>query len=128
MSLPISRLVIAIPMLLASLFSYQSVSASPPVERIVFQFKGRCNAQQANIRALLSPLPGVQAVDLSSVPGHALIDIDTGMLSPQDLIETVGRLGHDEDACLIEPMQSCISANPFGHVDRPSAIHTGMGH
>ena len=113
-------------MLLASLFSYQSVSASPPVERIVLQFKGRCNVQQANIRALLSPLPGVLAIDLSSVPGHALIDIDTGMLSPQDVIETVRRLGHDEDACLMEPMQSCISANPFGHVDHPSATHTSM--
>ena len=126
MSLPISRLVMLIPMLLASLFSYQSVSASPPVERIVILFKGRCNAQQANIRGLLSPLPGVQAVDLSSVPGHALIDIDTGMLSPQDLVEAVRRLKQDDDACLMESMQSCISANPFGHVDRPSAIHTGM--
>ncbi|HEX8749602.1 MAG TPA: hypothetical protein VF732_00695 [Nitrospira sp.] len=128
MSFPFSRLVIAIPMLLASLSSYQTVSASSPVERIALQFKGRCNAQQRDIRALPSTLPGVLAIDLSSVPGHALIDIDTGMLSPQDVVEAVRRLKQDDDACLVEPMQSCISANPFGHVDRPSAIHTGMGH
>ena len=119
-------MVIVISIFLASLYSFPNVSAAPPVERIALQLKGLCNAQLTKISALPSTLPGVLAIDLSSVPGHALIDIDTGKLSPQDVIETVRRLGHDEDACLMEPMQSCISANPFGHVDRPSATHTGI--
>ena len=57
----------------------------------------------------LSPLPGVRAIDLSSVPGHVLVDIDTDVLSAQHLVESVRRLWHNEDACLVEPMQSCIS-------------------
>jgi hypothetical protein len=132
MSPLLSRLIIATPILftgvcMASLCSYPSLSTAQPVERIALQLHGpRCNAQQTNILSVLSPLPGVRGVDLSSVPGHALIDLDTGDLSPQNLIETVRELWHDDAACLVEPMQSCISAGPLTHSGRPSADHAGM--
>ena len=104
-------------------------SAASSPERIALQLKGSlCRSQHANILSTLSPLPGVRAIDLSSVPGHALVDIETDVLPAQHLVETVRRLWHNEDACLIEPMQSCISAGPLSHVDRPSAEHDAMTH
>jgi hypothetical protein len=104
-------------------------SAASSPERIALQLKGSlCRSQHANILSTLSPLPGVRAIDLSSVPGHVLVDIDTDVLSAQHLVESVRRLWHNEDACLVEPMQSCISAGPLGHVDRPSADHAAMAH
>jgi hypothetical protein len=109
--------------------SFPSASAASPVERIALQLNGPlCVAQHAHIISILSPLPGVRAVDLSSVPGHALVDLDTEVLSPQNLVETVLRLWQHEDACLVEPMQSCISAGPLGQVGVPSANHADMVH
>ena len=116
----------------ASLSSFPPAAAASPIERIALQLKGSlCRSQHANILSTLSPLPGVRAIDLSSVPGHVLVDIDTDVLSAQHLVETVRRLWHNEDACLVEPMQSCISAGPTGplsHVDHPSADQAAMAH
>ena len=100
----------------ASLSSFAPAAAGAPIERLALQLKGSlCRSQHANILSALSPIPGVQAIDLSSVPGHALVDIDTDILSPQNLVETVRRLWHNEDTCLVEPMESCISASPLSH-------------
>jgi hypothetical protein len=100
----------------ASLYSLPSAAAASPVERIALQLNGsQCRSQHANILSALSPIPGVRAIDLSSVPGHALVDIDTAALSAQNLIETIRHLWHHQDACLVEPMESCISASPLSH-------------
>ena len=96
--------------------------AASSVERIALQLSGPlCAAQHAGILSVLSPLPGVRTVDLSSVPDHALVDIDREVLSAQNVVEIVRRLWHDEAACLVESMQSCISADPLGHVGVASA-------
>ena len=127
--LPILSPILVTSVCMALLNSSPIVTAAPPVERVTFQLNGpRCNVQHASILSALSPLPGVQAVDLSSVPGHALIDIDTEILSGQNLIENVRKLWRDEASCLVEPMQSCISADPFGHIGRSSTSHVGTMH
>src|SRR5215467_7320541 len=127
--LPILSPILVTSVCMALLNSSPIVTAAPPVERVTFQLNGpRCNVQHANIISALSPLLGVQAVDLSSVPGHALIDIDTEILSGQNLIENVRKLWRDEASCLVEPMQSCISADPFGHIGRSSTSHVGTMH
>ena len=100
----------------AFLYSFPSAAAASPVERIALQLNGPlCVSQHTSILSVLSSLPGVRAVDLSSVPGHALVDIDTAAFSDQNLIETIRRLWHHQDACLVEPMESCISASPLSH-------------
>lgn len=97
-------------------YSFPSAAAASPVERIALQLNGPlCVSQHTSILSLLSSLPGVRAVDLSSVPGHVLVDIDTAALSAQNLIETIRHLWHHQDACLVEPMESCISASPLSH-------------
>jgi copper chaperone CopZ len=127
--LPILSPILVTSVCMALLNSSPIVTAAPPVERVTFQLNGpRCKVQHANILSALSPLPGVQAVDLSSVPGHALIDIDTETLSAQNLVEKVRKLWRDEASCLVEPMQSCISADPFGHIGRSSISHVGRMH
>jgi hypothetical protein len=97
-----------------------SVSEASSLDRIVFQLSGsQCGTQTTTIFSILSPLPGVRAIDLSSIPGHALVDIDTDVLSGSNLVETVRRLWQNKGACLIELMQSCISAGPVSSLSRP---------
>jgi len=127
--LPFFSAILVTSVCMAFLYSSPIVAAAPSVERVTFQLNGpRCNVQHAKIISTLSPLPGVRAVDLSSVPGHALIDIDTETISGQNLIENVRKLWRDEASCLVEPMQSCISANPFDHIGRSSTSHVGTVH
>lgn len=100
-----------------------------PLQRIAIQLSGpSCASQHANISSALSALPGVRAVDLTSVPDHALVDIDSGSLSAQDLAETVRRLQVSKEACRVEPMQSCISAGPLGDSDRQATDHALVTH
>lgn len=125
--LPILSPILVTSVCMALLNSSPIVTAAPPVERVTFQLNGpRCNVQHAKILSTLSPLPGVRAIDLSSVPGHALIDIDTETISGQNLVENVRKLWRDESSCLVEPMQSCISADPFGYIGGSSTSHAGM--
>ncbi|MBA5867229.1 MAG: hypothetical protein GDA67_11110 [Nitrospira sp. CR1.3] len=85
-------------------------SAATPLQRIALQFDGAaCDAQHASISSALSTVPGVRAIDLSSVPNHALIDIDSRALSEHDLLSIVTQ-AMASSACRVEPMASCISA------------------
>jgi len=127
--LSVAVLVLLTSLCSASLSFFAPAEAASPIERIALQLKGSlCRSQHANILSTLSPLPGVRAIDLSSVPGHVLVDFDTDVLSAQNLVETVRRLWHNDDTCLVEPMQSCISAGPISHVGRSGADHAAMAH
>ena len=57
-----------------------------------------------------------------------MIDIDISLLSAQNVLEAVRRLWHNQDACHIEVMESCISAGPLSQVGRLSIKHAGMVH
>ena len=114
-----SRLSVGVLVLFTSI-CVASASYASSLDRIVFQLSGpQCGTHATTIFSILSPLPGVRAIDLSSIPGHALVDIDTDVLSGQNLVETVRRLWQNKDACLIELMQSCISAGPVSSFGRP---------
>lgn len=79
-------------------------------ERVALQLNGpACHGQHADIHSALSAVPGVRSVDLSSVPDHALVDIDRRVLSAHDLYAIATRV-MPSPACRVEPMQSCISA------------------
>lgn len=122
-----SRSVASLMLLIPSLVAFcalPSAWAGTSLERIVLQFHGpRCGSQDAIIISALLPIPGVRAVNLSTVPGHALIDIDSGLLAAQNVVETVRRLWPNQDACHVETMQSCISASPLSHIPGPSSGH-----
>src|SRR5262249_28598042 len=127
------RLPILSPMLVTSicmalLNSSPIVTAAPPVERVTFQLNGpRCNVQHANILSALSPLPGVQAVDLSSVPGHALIDIDTETLSGQNLVEKVLRMRRAEASGPGGEREASVSAYPLSKTSAATDKHNVLG-
>jgi len=85
-------------------------SAAAPLQRIALQFDGAaCDSRHASILSALSAISGVRAVDLSSVPNHALIDIDSRVLSEHDLLTIVAQAMPSSD-CRVEPVASCISA------------------
>jgi len=84
-------------------------SSAVPLQRIALQFHGAvCDTQHASISSALAVIPGVRALDLTSVPDHALIDIDSRVLSEHDLF-TIVTQAMTSSACRIEPMASCIS-------------------
>ena len=114
--------VLVLPVLcLMSLCALPPARAAASLERVVLQFNGPlCSAQHASIVSALLPLPGVGAVDLSTVPGHALIDIDSQLLTAQHVLETVRRARPNQEACRVEAMQSCITAGPLRHVHGPA--------
>lgn len=107
-----SALIIVLLIGIGGTTSYPShpAFAHSSLERIALLLDGpACQGQRASIHSALSAVPGVRSVDLSSVPDHALVDIDTGALSAHDLSTLVTRtIG--SSACRVEPMQSCISA------------------
>jgi hypothetical protein len=114
---------------LVSICAFPPASAASQIERVVLQFSDSvCSSQHATIVSALIPLQGVRAVDLSTVPDHALIDIDISLLSAQNVLEAVRRLWHNQDACHVEAMESCISAGPLSQVGRSSINHAGMVH
>ncbi len=82
--------------------------AAQKLERVAFQFSGTCSNGQRQLLSALSMVDGVRSVDLSSVPDHALIDIDGQFLSSHDLANIVRQAMRETD-CRAEPMESCVS-------------------
>ncbi|BFU93540.1 MAG: exported protein of unknown function [Nitrospira sp.] len=93
-------------------------------ERVALQLNGpSCHGQHANLHSALSAVPGVRSVDLSSVPDHALVDIDTRVLSLHHLLTIVAQ-ALIRSECQAEPMQSCISAASQAETTR---LHVSTG-
>ena len=94
-------------------YSPLTASAASPLIRVAFQVTGpSCMAQQGQLLSSLSKVEGIRSVDLSSVPGHALVDIDVRILSIHDLTPIIRQLLNSSE-CLADPMESCISATPL---------------
>jgi hypothetical protein len=126
-SRPIATLILPTICLVSLLCQLLPASAASSLERVALQFNGSpCGAQYPHIVSALFALSGVRAVDLSTVPDHALVDIDRASLSAQNLVETVRGLWHNQDACHVEAIQSCISAGPLAHVGGPPADRAPM--
>lgn len=88
-----------------------SAIAGTSRERVALSLSGKdCSAHRQTISAVLAQAPGVTGVDLNSVPDHALVDIERGMVTPEHLSAVVAdRLGVGTQ-CRAEIMQTCISA------------------
>lgn len=87
-----------------------AASAESTRVRVALQLTGEsCAAQHQRLVTSLSAMNGIRSVDLSSVPGHVLVDIDARILSAHDLTPIVQQLLTPAE-CLAAPMESCISA------------------
>ena len=85
------------------------VAAGAGLERIALMLDGEtCAESHAAIEAGLRVLAGVKAVDFATVPGHVLIDIESGILAPDRLAAEVNK--RVTGRCTAEVMKSCISA------------------
>ncbi|HJU04338.1 MAG TPA: heavy-metal-associated domain-containing protein [Nitrospiraceae bacterium] len=84
--------------------------AGARVERVTLMLDGEtCVASQAAVEAALRALDGVQAVDLRTVPGHVLVDVDAALLTPDQVASAVHKQLMDQ-RCTPVVMKSCISA------------------
>ncbi len=83
-------------------------------ERVALSLSGQdCSSLRQTIAAELAQVPGVTHVNLDSVPDHALVDVVTGVVTPEELMAAVARRLAPNTQCQVEIMKSCISANPF---------------
>lgn len=79
--------------------------------RIALSLTGEaCAPQREAIETTLSQMPGVRAVDLRSVPGHVLIDVEEDRVTTDQLAAAVNGLAAQRGSCTAEVMQSCITA------------------
>ncbi|MBS0172059.1 MAG: hypothetical protein JSR62_17070 [Nitrospira sp.] len=81
-------------------------------ERVALSLSGPdCSAQHPSIVAALTRIPGVARVDVQSVPEHALVDVQSGAIGPDELREAASRALTASRRCQIEIMKSCITAD-----------------
>ena len=91
-----------------------SIAAEPSQERIALSLSGvDCSSQRPFIVAALAQIPGVNHVDLESVPDHALIDVGDPTVTSDALRSAANKSVASGIQCLIETMKSCISASPM---------------
>ncbi len=89
------------------------VSADTSRERVALFLSGQdCPSSRRNIAAELAQVAGVTRVDLESVPDHALVDVVSGGVTPENLLEAARRAMLKGARCQAEIMRSCISAGP----------------
>ncbi len=88
------------------------VSADTSRERVALSLSGQdCSSYHRTIAAELAQVPGVTRVDLDSVPDHALVDVVSGMVLPEALIQAAARGIAPGARCEADLMKSCISAD-----------------
>ncbi|HNL90761.1 MAG TPA: hypothetical protein PKH05_16905 [Nitrospira sp.] len=87
------------------------VSADTSRERVALFLSGQdCPSSHRILVAELAQVAGVTRVDLESVPDHALVDVLSGAVTPEDLLAAARRHALNGVRCQAEIMKSCISA------------------
>ena len=81
-------------------------------ERLALSLSGTtCSSQLQSIGGALEQVPGVNHVNLESVPDHALVDVVSPTVTSDTLIAAARRSIASGTQCQIETMKSCISAD-----------------
>ncbi len=100
-------------LLLSAGFLVSPVNADTSRERVALFLSGHeCRSFHPSIAAELAQVPGVTRVDLESVPDHALVDVVSGGVTPENLLAAARRAMLNGVRCQAEIMKSCISAGP----------------
>ena len=90
-------------------------SAEAATQRVALMLSGpSCEEDQKAIRQDLEMMHGVKAVDLLSLRGFALLDVDAETASPDELISAVNREHREPRQCRAQIMESCISTSQHG--------------
>ena len=87
-----------------------AAAAPPSKERLPLTMSGSgCHGKEAELTTILQAIPGVTAVNFNRVPDHVLVDITTGTLNAQDVINRVNTAASAWQ-CKVEFIEGCISA------------------
>lgn len=100
-----------------------SASAEAATQRVALMLNGpSCEEDQQAVRHDLEMVNGVKVVDVLSLRGFALLDVEPGTASMHELISAVNEHGKLRQ-CRAQLMESCISTPQHGsnlHHDIPS--------
>lgn len=111
---------LAIGILISLLFTSAAEAAT---RRVALMLSGpSCEEDQKAIRQDLEMMHGVKAVDLLSLRGVALLDIEANTASLDELTAAVSRNQREPRQCLAQVMESCISTPQSGS----NLLHHGM--
>lgn len=89
------------------------VNADTSRERVALSLSGPdCVSQRPSIVAALVRIPGVNQVDVESVPDHALVDVVQPGVTPESLAAAAHGVASSRQ-CSVAIMKSCISAASF---------------
>lgn len=87
-------------------------SAEASTQRVALMLSGpSCEADHKALQQDLEKIPGVKAVDLLSLPGFALLDIEAGTADSNELTSAVNRENRLSRQCRAQVMESCISTS-----------------
>ena len=88
------------------------VVAETSQERVALSLSGPdCVSHRPSIVAALVRIPGVNHVDVESVPDHALVDVVQPGVTPESLATAAHGVASSRQ-CSVSIMKSCISAAP----------------
>ena len=65
---------------------------SPPAggNKVTLMLGGKfCDSYPEDVETALKKVPGVKAVDLKSMPGHAVVEVEPGKAKPDQLVAAV---------------------------------------
>jgi len=97
--------------LLVGLMSCLSCMAFAMEERVTLMLTGAtCTQSHTAIDSTLKQITGVRHVDLQAIPGHILVDIETGVVTADVLEDKVNNILATQPSCLAEIMKTCISS------------------
>ncbi len=104
------RVMSAVFLIAGFFISLPALAAPPTKERLPLTLSGSgCSNKEAEINKALQAIPGVISVDFNRVPNHVLVDITTGTINAQDLINRINNAASAWQ-CKVEFIEGCISA------------------
>jgi hypothetical protein len=110
---------LAIGVIISILFTSAAEAAT---QRVALMLSGpSCEEDQKAIRQDLEMMHGVKAVDLISLRGFALLDVEASTASLDELTSAVSRQHREPRQCRAQVMESCISTPQHG-----LNLHHGM--
>jgi copper chaperone CopZ len=65
-------------------------ASQPAGEKVTLMLGGKfCDSYLDDVEAAVKKVPGVKAVDLKSMPGHAVIEVEPGKTKPEQMVAAV---------------------------------------
>jgi copper chaperone CopZ len=75
-------------------------------QRVVLMLGGEsCASHPMAVGTALKKVEGVKSVDLTNMPGHAIVRAESGSITPEQLISAVGRVKGTNWHCTPEVMK-----------------------